>query len=46
MARFIVPNYQIHLFYNKNKFVGKQRDLPVMPPKSFKEMFKDGELND
>lgn len=46
MARFIVPKLPNSLVYNKGNIWGKQRDLPKMPPKSFKEMFRDGELND
>ncbi len=46
MARFIVPKLPNSILYNKANIWGKQRDLPKMPEKSFKEMFKDGELDD
>ena len=46
MARKIVPKLPNSILYNKANIWGKQRDLPKMPPKSFKEMFKDGELDD
>ena len=46
MARIIVPKLPNSILYNKSNVWGKQRDLPSMPPKSFKEMFRDGELND
>ena len=46
MARFIVPKLPNSILYNKANIWGKQRDLPKMPEKSFKEMFKDGDLDD
>jgi len=46
MARTIVPKLPNSILYNKFNVWGKQRDLPKFPKKSFKEMFKDGELND
>ncbi|QKF58182.1 lactate utilization protein B [Aliarcobacter lanthieri] len=46
MARFIVPKLPKSLLYNKLNVWGRQRDLPKFPKKSFKEMFKDGDLND
>ncbi len=46
MARKIVPKLPNSILYNKANIWGKQRDLPKMPEKSFKEMFKDGELDD
>ena len=45
-ARFIVPKLPNFIVYNKANAWGKQRDLPKFPKKSFKEMFKDGELDD
>lgn len=44
MARKIVPKLPNSLVYSKSNVWGKQRDMPKMPPKSFKEMFKDGDL--
>ena len=46
MARFIVPKLPNSILYNKANIWGKQRDLPKMPEKSFKEMFIAGELDD
>ena len=46
MARKIVPKLPNSIIYNKANAWGKQRELPKMPPKSFKEMFRDGELDD
>ena len=46
MARFIVPKLPKSIIYNKFNAWGKQRDLPKFPKKSFKEMFKDGDLDD
>ncbi len=45
-ARFIVPKLPNFIIYNKANAWGKQRDLPKFPKKSFKEMFKDGDLDD
>jgi L-lactate dehydrogenase complex protein LldF len=45
-ARFIVPKLPNFIVYNKANVWGKQRDLPKFPKKSFKEMFKDGDLDD
>lgn len=45
-ARFIVPKLPNFIIYNKANTWGKQRDLPKFPKKSFKEMFKDGDLDD
>ncbi len=44
MARKIVPKLPKSLIYNKANVWGRQRDLPSMPKKSFKEMFKEGDL--
>ncbi len=44
MARKIVPKLPKSLVYSKANVWGKQRDMPKMPPKSFKEMFKEGDL--
>ena len=46
VARKVVPILPNSLVYNKGNIWGRQRDLPKMPAKSFKEMFKDGELDD
>ncbi len=46
MARFVVPKLPKALIYNKANVWGKQRDLPPMPKKSFKEMFKEGDLDE
>ncbi len=46
MARVIVPKLPNFILYNKANVWGKQRDLPKFPEKSFKEMFKEGELDD
>jgi len=46
MARKIVPKLPNSLIYNKANVWGRQRDLPKMPEKSFKEMFEQGELDD
>lgn len=44
MARKIVPKLPKSLIYSKSNIWGKQRDMPKMPPKSFKEMFEEGDL--
>ena len=44
MARKIVPKLPNSLIYSKSNIWGKQRDMPKMPPKSFKEMYQDGDL--
>ena len=46
VARKIVPKLPNSLLYNKGIIWGKQRDLPKMPEKSFKEMFIAGDLDD
>ena len=46
VARKVVPKLPNSLVYNKSNVWGKQRDLPKMPEKSFKEMFEQGELDD
>jgi len=46
MARKIVPKLPNSILYNKSNVWGRQRDLPKMPEKSFKEMFIAGELDD
>ncbi|CAM3929074.1 lactate utilization protein B [Arcobacter cloacae] len=46
IARFIVPKLPNSILYNKSNVWGKQRELPKMPKKSFKEMFRNGELDD
>ena len=43
VARKIVPKLPNSLLYNKGNIWGKQRDLPKMPEKSFKEMFIAGD---
>jgi L-lactate dehydrogenase complex protein LldF len=44
IARKIVPKLPNSIVYNKSNLWGKQRDLPNMPEKSFKEMFEKGEV--
>ncbi len=44
-ARFIVPKLPNFIVYNKANG-GKTKDLPKFLKKSFKEMFKDGDLDD
>ena len=46
VARFVVPKLPNSVLYNKYNAWGKQRDLPKFPEKSFKEMFKRGELDE
>ena len=46
VARFVVPKLPNSILYNKYNAWGKQRDLPKFPEKSFKEMFKRGELDE
>ena len=46
MARKIVPKLPDSIIYSKSNVWGKQRDMPKMPEKSFKEMFIAGELDD
>mgnify|MGYP005848058731 CR=1 FL=1 len=46
VARKIVPKLPNSLIYSKSNVWGKQRDMPKMPTKSFKEMFKQGEVDD
>ena len=46
MARKIVPKLPDSIIYSKSNVWGKQRDMPKMPEKSFKEMFIAGELVD
>ena len=46
VARKIVPKLPNSILYNSSNVWGKQRDLPKFPEKSFKEMFKRGELDD
>ncbi|UTJ06584.1 lactate utilization protein B [Arcobacter roscoffensis] len=46
VARKVVPKLPNSLVYNKSNVWGRQRDLPKMPEKSFKEMFEQGELDD
>ncbi len=42
VARKIVPLLPKSLIYNKFNTWGKQRDLPEMPKKSFKDLYKEG----
>ena len=44
MARKIVPKLPNSMVYSKSNVWGKQRNMPKMPPKSFKEMYQDGDL--
>ena len=46
VARKIVPKLPNSILYNSSNVWGKQRDLPKFPEKSFKEMFKRGELDE
>ncbi|KAB7887730.1 lactate utilization protein B [Poseidonibacter ostreae] len=46
MARKIVPKLPDSIVYNKANAWGKQRDMPKMAEKSFKEMFEQGDLDD
>ena len=46
VARKVVPKLPNSILYNKSNVWGRQRDLPKMPEKSFKEMFIAGELDD
>jgi L-lactate dehydrogenase complex protein LldF len=46
MARKIVPKLPDSILYNKANVWGKQRDMPKMAEKSFKEMFEQGDLDD
>ncbi len=46
MARKVVPKLPESLVYNKANAWGRQRDMPKMAEKSFKEMFEQGELDD
>ena len=46
MARKIVPKLPDSIIYSKSNVWGKQRNMPKMPEKSFKEMFIAGELDD
>lgn len=46
IARLVVPKLPNSIIYSKGNLWGKQRDIPTMPKKSFKEMFKAGELDD
>lgn len=46
MARVIVPKLPNSIIYSKANVWGKQREMPKFPQKSFKEMFKDGDLDD
>lgn len=46
VARKVVPKLPNSILYNKSNVWGRQRDLPKMPEKSFKEMLEQGELDD
>lgn len=41
MTRKIVPHLPKSLIYNKFNIWGKQRDIPKMPQRSFKEIYKE-----
>ncbi len=41
VARKIVPILPKALIYNKLNIWGRQRDIPDMPSKSFKELYKE-----
>lgn len=46
VARKVVPMLPKGLIYNKFNVWGKQRDLPTMPKKSFKELYEEGLKDD
>ena len=46
VARKVVPLLPKGLVYNKFNVWGKQRDLPPMPKKSFKELYEEGLKDD
>ena len=46
IARKIVPILPKSLIYNKMNIWGKQRDIPKMPEKSFKDLYKKGIKDD
>ena len=46
IARKVVPKLPNSIVYNKANAWGKQRDMPKMAEKSFKEMFEQGDLDD
>ena len=46
VARKVVPKLPKSMVYNDANVWGRQRDLPKMPEKSFKEMFEQGELDE
>lgn len=46
IARKVVPKLPDSLVYNKANAWGRQRDMPKMAEKSFKEMFEQGDLDD
>lgn len=46
LARKVVPMLPKGMIYNKFNVWGKQRDLPPMPKKSFKELYEEGLKND
>ena len=46
IARKVVPKLPKALVYNKFNAWGKQRDLPSMPEKSFKDLYKEGLKDD
>ncbi len=46
VVRKIVPLLPKILIYNKFNIWGKQRDLPLMPAKSFKDLYKEGLKDD
>jgi L-lactate dehydrogenase complex protein LldF len=46
VARKVVPLLPNSLIYNKLNVWGKTRDMPKMPKKSFKELYKQGELDE
>lgn len=43
LMRKIVPKLPNSIVYSKSNVWGKQRDIPKMPPKSFKELYKERE---
>jgi len=43
-ARKIVPMLPDWIIYSKSNVWGKYRQMPKMPPKSFKELYKEGKM--
>ena len=41
MARWLVPLLPRFLVYNRLNPWGRQRELPPMPPKSFRQLYRE-----